>query len=376
MVREIKRNGRDIIVIGGSAGGIGALKAILEGLSDDLPASVLSVTHLHPSHVSILPQLLGQCTRLRVVHPVDGETLQHGSIYLAPPDQHMVLDDGLIRLNGGPRENYSRPSINPLFRSAAHYYGSRVIGVILSGMLDDGTAGLIAVKMHGGIAIVQSPGEAEFSQMPESASKYIRVDYNLPVAEIGPLLGKLCREPSAKGGSEVVAADKNGKKSVNLDTVADERNRKKNGNPTGGKSARKIREDIKGQERSQHEGQSFLVCPDCNGPMWEFRSGGLKQFQCRVGHKYSPETLIARHGEILERALWVTIRTLEERASLLQEMANQTPRTGADDGRRRLLEDAKRAGDNAEAVRKMFEAEKSAEGRFAAESRRVRARKR
>lgn len=326
---EEEVSNRDLIVIGASAGGIEALKIIVSGLLPDIPASILIVNHVFAGHRSVLPNILRYQGLLPSSHPKDGETIRQGHIYVAPPDCHMMIERGTICLTRGPKENYSRPSINPLFRSAAREYGPRVVGVILSGMLDDGTAGLIDVKMHGGMTIVQDPNDALYPEMPRNASRYIEVDYRVQASEIASLLDRLCREPLMKG--EIVTPD---------NTEND---------------SEKIQQDIEQRERGlKAEGPAIFVCPDCGGPMWEFQTDEFRQFQCRVGHKYSPETLLVSHAEVLERALWRALRTLEERISLLREMGDIASRNGDQEKASQLRQEEKEVIAKAKTIREML----------------------
>ena len=176
-----------IVVIGASMGGVPALRTLVSSLPEDFPAPLLVVLHIG-NFPSILPELLAARCPLTAAHAVDGEKLEPGRIYIAPPDQHMVVDGRTVRLNRGPKEHHSRPAIDPLFVSAALSHGPGVIGVILTGMLDDGTSGLQAIKRCGGVAIVQDPKEAEAPSMPLSALRHVRVDHCAPVADIAALL--------------------------------------------------------------------------------------------------------------------------------------------------------------------------------------------
>jgi two-component system chemotaxis response regulator CheB len=185
---------RDIIVIGASAGGIKALKELAAALPEDLPAAVFVVLHLAPTKPSILPQILSRAGPLPALHPSNDQPVETGYIYVAPPDHHLLLRDGRIRVFRGPKENAHRPAVDPLFRSAAAAYGPRVIGVVLTGALEDGTAGLSAVKSGGGVAVVQDPFDALQPSMPQSALRSVRVDYCVGLAEIGPLLIRLNSE--------------------------------------------------------------------------------------------------------------------------------------------------------------------------------------
>jgi chemotaxis response regulator CheB len=184
---------RDIIVIGASAGGVEALCAVMAGLPADLPAAVFVVMHMTPWHKSALPRILSRCGPLPAVHPDSGAQIEHGRIFVAPPDQHLLIGDHAVELWHGPRENNSRPSINALFRSAAVAYGPRVAGVILTGALEDGTTGLWWIKRMKGVAVVQDPADAQFRQMPETALSHVPADFVAPAAELGKILSDLAR---------------------------------------------------------------------------------------------------------------------------------------------------------------------------------------
>lgn len=186
--------GHDTIAIGASAGGVEALRQLVGSLPSDLPAAIFVVLHIAPNGCSVLPSILNRCSKLPVVHPKDGELIEYGKIYVAPPDSHLLVKRGYIQLSHGPKENRHRPAIDALFRTAARYYGSRVVGVVLSGNLDDGTAGLLAIKMQGGVAIVQDPEEALYDGMPRSAIENVEVDRILPLSEMAEVLTKLAGE--------------------------------------------------------------------------------------------------------------------------------------------------------------------------------------
>ncbi len=199
--------GHDVIVVGASAGGVEALRGLVGSLPIDLPAAVFLVLHIPAQSPSLLPEILSRSGPLRALHPTNGEVIQHGLIYVAPPDHHLLLEDGFVRVVRGPRENRHRPAIDPLFRSAARAYGSRVVGVILTGSLDDGTAGLLAIKRRGGVAIVQDPDDALYSSMPRSALAHVDVDHVLVLSEIGPVLARLTREQAAVEKKHLVPKD-------------------------------------------------------------------------------------------------------------------------------------------------------------------------
>ena len=194
MAKRAATNGDvSVIVIGTSAGGVQALKTLFRDLPGDLPAAILIVLHVNPMSASHLPEILNSVGPLRAHHVEGPEPIEAGRVYVAPPNRHLVLEDGSAVVNTAPKENRTRPAINPLFRSAAQVYGPRVIGVVLSGALDDGTAGLWEVKQRGGVAIVQSPEDAVHPQMPCSAIANVDVDYTVPVGEMAELITSLCK---------------------------------------------------------------------------------------------------------------------------------------------------------------------------------------
>ncbi|MGH2415855.1 MAG: chemotaxis protein CheB, partial [Microcystaceae cyanobacterium] len=197
----------DILVIGASAGGIEALKQLVQALPKNLPAAVLVVVHIAAHSTSWLPRILNRSGVLKATHPKDDETIEHGHIYVAPPDRHLIVKRGCIHLARGPKENNCRPAIDVLFRTAAEVYGPRVVGVVLSGTLDDGTAGLVAVKKRGGVAVVQDPGDALFDGMPRSAIENVDVDYILPVSKMAAVLVKLANGPTSEEAVESVSND-------------------------------------------------------------------------------------------------------------------------------------------------------------------------
>ena len=286
----------DIIVIGASSGGVDALPKLIGSLPANLPASVFIVLHVSPQGPGFLPQIISRVASLPVAHGVDGETIRQGHVYVAPPDYHLQMDRTRVRLFRGPRENFHRPSIDTLFRSAAHAYGPRVTGVVLTGNLDDGTAGLHSVKTHGGIAIVQDPKEALVPAMPQSALRNVKVDHCLPLAEMGALLIRLAakRDVRRKRGAPM---EKRSMKPKEME--------KKFGLPTS------------------------FVCPECNGPLWETKAGPSLQFRCHVGHAYSPDSLLADNAAGLERALWSAVRTFDERAALLRRLGERKHQSAA-----------------------------------------------
>jgi two-component system chemotaxis response regulator CheB len=177
-----------IVALGTSAGGIEALRAVLSALPGDFPAPLCIVMHTAAESPGMLPAILDRSTPLEVRSPADGDPLQAGRVYVAPPDRHLLVEPGHVRVTAGPRENRFRPAIDPLFRSVAQVFGPAAVGVLLTGNLDDGTSGLDVIKRLGGVAVVQDPADALFPEMPKSAIEHIAVDHVVTVAEMGPLL--------------------------------------------------------------------------------------------------------------------------------------------------------------------------------------------
>lgn len=293
---------RDIIVIGASAGGVQALTTLVAGLPRTLPAAVFIVLHIPAKPPSVLPDILRRDAHMPVAHAKNTERIEHGRIYIAPPDQHLLIENSHIKLVHGPKENLHRPSIDTLFRSAARWAGPRVIGVVLTGARDDGTVGMRAIKQRGGTTVVQDPIEATFPSMPISVMQDIRVDYSLPLREIGPLLTRLAKEPVAEEGGYPLAEE------VELEAR------------------------IAGQEMDSGEliasverlGRiSKLTCPECNGALWEIKDEDLLRFRCHVGHAFSAESLSDGQAENLEVALWSAVRALEEQMILAKRIVER-----------------------------------------------------
>jgi two-component system, chemotaxis family, protein-glutamate methylesterase/glutaminase len=291
-----------IVVVGASAGGVEALADLATSLPDDLPAAVFVVLHLPATGTSALPEILRRHGPLPAAHVKDGERIEPGRIYVAPPDHHVLLRTGHVHLSRGPREHGHRPAVDPLFRSAAREYATRVVGVVLSGALDDGTAGLLAIKSRGGIAVVQDPADALYPGMPGNALQHVEVDHVLPAAAMGELLARLIAD-SAEAPADPA--------------------------PTG----MRVEVEMEGFSLEAFEGDhpgrpSGFSCPDCHGVLWEIRDGGLERYRCRVGHAWSPESLLTQQSEALEAALWIALRSLEERAALARRLAEPARRRG------------------------------------------------
>ena len=321
---EIPESGRDIVVVGASAGGVEALKVLVGHLPADLPAAVFVVLHLSKASPGALPAILSRAGPLPALTPSDGDRIAPGRVYVAPPDHHMLLEDGLVRLTLGPTENGHRPAVDPLFRSAARTVGPRAAGVILSGVLDDGSAGLAVVKAHGGLAIVQDPDEALYPAMPMHAMQTVRVDHVLPVAEIASLIDRLSRAPLSAAGRLGSPPPDAPDHVLGLHDVP--------GNHPPGPA-------------------SGFTCPDCAGALWEITAGGLTRFRCRVGHAWSADSLLAQQSGRLETALWVALRALEEKADLARKMASRARKHGHERSATRFDRQAQDAALRAEAIR-------------------------
>jgi two-component system chemotaxis response regulator CheB len=290
---------RDVIVIGASAGGVEALNELVRLLPADLPASIFIVVHFPVNSTSLLPQILSRARRLPARHPCDGEAIQRGQIYVAPPNWHLLLREGTIRLVFGPRQHGFRPAIDPLFFSAAQEYGPQVVGVVLSGTLSDGAAGIQEIKRAGGAALVQDPQEAMFPDMPLKAIESTAVDGVLTIKDLAHHLDGLARR-------EIPEKE--------IKTMTDENNREN----------RFVQEDIQSFTQGDTPNtRSVLTCPECGGVTWELHEGPLLRYRCHVGHIFSDDSMLAEQGKALENALWTAVRALEERAALLSRLASQ-----------------------------------------------------
>jgi two-component system chemotaxis response regulator CheB len=286
---------RKIVVIGASAGGLEAVDRLVAALPTDLPAAIFVVQHMAPQNSG--EPLLRRLSRHKAFQPKlarNGDRFKAGRIYIAPPDNHLLVKKSTMLVTKGARENRYRPAIDPLFRSAAVSHGARVIGVVLTGMLDDGTAGLIAIKKCGGATVVQDPRDAAYSGMPLSALDNADVDFCVPLAEMGPLLTSLVsRRP---GRNKAVPSD------VRTEAVIAER----------------VLSDV-----AQVNGLGDQVpynCPGCGGVLWEMDAAGQKRYRCHTGHSYTGATLLASQSEKIEEILWICLRMFEERKNLLVSM--------------------------------------------------------
>lgn len=324
---------RHIVVVGASAGGIEALRELVANLPASFPAPVCIVLHTSPQSPGILDTILSRAGPLPAANVRDRERLKPGHIYVAPPDCHLLVEPGIIRVSKGPRENRFRPAVDPLFRSAAQVYGPQAIGVVLTGNLDDGTAGLWALKQLGGIAIVQHPDDAMFPDMPRNAMSHVQVDYAVPLAEIAGLLVQLTDGSVSDPTS--VAPDELFSHSLEVEVNI----------------AREHNAVDAGLERIGEP--SPYGCPDCHGVLLQLKEGGRTRFRCHTGHAYSVESLLAAISEGIEESLWTAIRALEEGALLLSGMAAHLKTNHKVEDAEALLSRAADAHRQSDAIRKL-----------------------
>jgi two-component system, chemotaxis family, protein-glutamate methylesterase/glutaminase len=287
----------DVIVIGASAGGIPALKEVVGGLPGDLPAAVLVVLHVNPGTPSLLPAILERAGALPVRHATDGDRIEPGCVLVAPPDLQMTVVDGTLRVERGPRENGMRPAIDPLMRSAAKHLGPRAVGVVLTGMLADGTVGLAAIKAAGGATVVQDPGTAAFASMPTHAIEGARPDHVVRLDEMPELLERIVRDGTSRASG-----------AVPVSTVPE-------------RAPVEVGDDERGR-------LTAFTCPECSGTLWEVNEGGVPTFHCRVGHRYAVDALVAAQSDTTESTLWAAARALEEKASLHRRVARRLSESG------------------------------------------------
>jgi two-component system chemotaxis response regulator CheB len=301
----------DIIVLGASAGGIPPLEQLLQALPADLPAALFVVVHRNADALDeVMMWTLQRKTALRCVVPRHGEPIRPGSVYVAPADRHMLLKEDHILITQGPRENYYRPSIDTTFRSAAVAYGPRVVGIILSGMLQDGTAGMEAIKRCGGVCVVQQPEDAEFASMPRSVLTNLDVDYSVAVSEMGFVLTDLVQrpaDPTRTPPEDLLLEARIAERYINND---------RNSN-----SLMDI--ELTSKELDQVGNRSPLSCPDCGGALWRMKEGSQERYRCHLGHAFNAESMLLRNRESLEETLWVALRTLEERKYVLTTLAEE-----------------------------------------------------
>jgi two-component system, chemotaxis family, protein-glutamate methylesterase/glutaminase len=308
-----------VVVVGASAGGVEALVELVAALPADFPAAVLVVLHVSPIATSVLPEILTSAGPLLAVHPSDGEPLRGGVVYIAPRAVHLMVSDGRARLSAAPVENGVRPAVDPLFRSAARAYGPRAIGVVLSGMLEDGSAGLREVKRAGGIAIVQNPDCATFPAMPLSAIEHVAVDHVLTPGQIGAELAASVRRP-APAALAVASAPASG-------TIPDVR-------------LGEMRTDI--------------ACPACGRILWEEARGPLLLYRCSAGHSFTVKTLLNAGEARLAKAGSAPARALRKRGATFERLAVRAEVSGREVAADRFHAQATSANDEAETLELEF----------------------
>jgi two-component system, chemotaxis family, protein-glutamate methylesterase/glutaminase len=293
---------RDILAIGTSAGGFEALRFLAGEFSPDFPASILVVIHLPSQFRSTLDAILTQAGPLQATFAVDGEKLERGHIYIAPPERHLLVESKELRLGLGPRENNARPALDPLFRSAALCCGARAIGAVLTGTLGDGAAGLLALRQHGGITVVQDPGDAAFPEMPTTALTRSQPNHVVGLAGMPALFEKLVRQPEGQPMPVTGAIE------YEVEIAR------------GGRGSM--------SEMDRIGRRSVLACPDCHGVMWEIDEGELVRYRCHVGHAYSAEIMSLALDDNLRRAFGSALRALDERTSLARKLEKQASGSG------------------------------------------------
>lgn len=293
---------RDIIVVGASSGGVEALSTLVSQLPVDLPAAVFIVLHTLPEGPSFLPAILSRAGPLPARRADDPEKIELGHIYVAPPDHHLLVKDGFVRVTRGPHENRTRPAIDPLFRSAAVAYGTRVIGVVLTGHLNDGSSGLLAIKRCGGMSIVQDPQEAQAPDMPRNALEKVPIDYVLPLEQMGAMLSQLVRTPAP----DPVPIPRDLMMEASIAET--------------GISTIPMTEEL--------GTLSALSCPECGGPLWKMDKDEVQRYRCHVGHGYTAQYLLGAQDHALESALWEAVRSMEQQAALLSTMTHDERSAG------------------------------------------------
>jgi two-component system chemotaxis response regulator CheB len=318
-----------VIVVGASLGGVQALLQLAAALPADLAAPMLVVLHVG-EQPSVLPSLLARNAQLQVSHARDGDTLRAGHVYVAPPDQHMLVAGDRIRLSRGPKEHHTRPAIDPLFRSAALAHGPDVIGVVLTGNLDDGTAGLQAIKARGGIAVVQDPDDAAAPSMPTSALRYVDVDHCVALPLVPLLLTSLAAAPPRPA----------------LPTPAD---------LPAHEQALTLSEGDPMEHLEAIGKPSTFVCPDCHGSLWEMLDSRPRRFRCHTGHAFTARTLQDALAAAGDEALWSALRSLQERRILLATMAEHDRATGEERSAARLEAASRRLQEQGDMLRGLVE---------------------
>lgn len=318
----------NIVVVGASAGGVEALQKLFSQFSPNSQASFFVVLHIPPESFSMLATLIDKAGPLTAKTAEDGEPIKPGHVYVAPPDFHLLVKPDYVRLHRGPRENRHRPAIDPLFRSAAIAYRAQTVGVVLTGYLDDGTSGLLAIKRCGGIAVVQDPHDADCPDMPASALAQVEIDYQLPIHKMGSVIQQIIEQPAAYINE------------VPKDIVME------------AKIAEQTMSNIRDADKLGR--LAPMSCPECSGPLWEMDADKVKRYRCHVGHGFTAKALMASQDMALEQALWAAMRTMEERANLASVMAQNEERQGRSKSAQVYKERAKASKTHAQAIRKLL----------------------
>ena len=343
VVADTPDNGRNgaygLVVIGGSAGGIEALTRLTRMLRPDLDAAVLVVVHMGPDARSRLPELLERWGPLPAAHARDGDALGPGRILVAPPDHHLIVNDGTVRLVRGPHENLHRPAVDPLFRSAARSTDHPLIAVVLSGALDDGAVGARLVQQSGGLVVVQDPDDAIVTGMPRSTIDLLEPTAILSADQIGARLPDLLVEARAL------------ERRALPDTILGREDRRESALVEDPGPSAAVAGDLPDEPPGV---PSELACPACGGVVWEQSPAGGLRFRCRTGHGFSAASLLAAQNEGLETALWSALRALEEQAALSRRVAERSEAIGAERTRTRLLRRAEFAEDQALVIRQLL----------------------
>jgi two-component system chemotaxis response regulator CheB len=297
-----------VLAMGGSAGGLEPLEQVIAELPADLGACLLVTVHTTPGARSALPRILTRAGRLPAVHARDGAPLEPNTIMVAPPDWHLLVDRGRVRLDHGPKVNRHRPSVDPMFTSAARWAGPGVVAVVLSGALDDGAVGAAIVAHSGGQVFVQDPAEARFAGMPRAALAAAPAATAAPVAALGPLLtAALAARP---GAARPATTDPEGSP---MSSMAD------SGDPLFLAA---------GESRLTR-----LTCPDCHGSLARIDLPTINYYRCHVGHQWSPQALAGAQADTSETVLWAAVAALEEQATLERHLATGAPDQAAEDHR-------------------------------------------
>lgn len=320
-----------VVVIGTSAGGLNALKKLIIQLPKDFPLPVLIVRHISPDATgNVVLDELNKFNTINCQHAKSGNSLKPGNLYLAPSDHHLMIDEDLKMLvTKGAQENRSRPAIDPLFRSAAVTFGTGVIGILLTGYLDDGTSGMKAIKRCGGTCIVQDPDDAEYPDMPRNALNNVKVDYCLPISEMGGLLYQLIPQKLVK------------RIPVPEDVLIE------------AKIAERTLSDLPSVNKLGN--QVPFNCPGCGGVLWQVGKDSNLRFRCHTGHAYTAAYLLAEQTNKIEETMWTALRMFEERKNLLTEIA----RGGKGVGSQSALERAKMSQVHIDRIRTILKSDDS-----------------